>query len=396
MGSQFPVAVSNFEKEISSKSESLLYYQKQCSVKSETIYHLETENQQKLKKLNDFTSIIERWERTNKDTLKKQQEVENKMEVIENERDELVEQLKESEEKHEVGINNLETEIQELQGQVKETESKHKTDIDAKLKEAENDVIELSIKVESLQSSLSLEETKLKGKEVELNYLKTKSDHEIEKKNSLIENQKKHLIIKNDKMTKLESDISKLKVDYENEKTCVNQLESRLKIQSDSIAEIKRNYSVELNSKEENIKELETRVKKQSESIANLQESLDEKKITISELTTVSKTIEQQQGKKELQMKLDELSEELKQKEDLLAQLSFKEQSADVTLEELSQDLAIKTADNETIRTSLSHHKSELTRVLKEKVLLEKALVDKEKYSDDINVKKEELVRKYE
>merc|ERR1712129_405466 len=97
--------------------------------------------------------------------------------------------------------------------------------------------------------------------------------------------------------------------------TCVNQLESRLKIQSDSIAEIKRNYNVELNSKEENIKEFETRVKKQSESIANLQESLDEKKIKISELTTVTKTIEQQQGKKELQMKLDELSEELKQKE---------------------------------------------------------------------------------
>merc|ERR1712129_385050 len=190
MGSQFPVAVSNFEKEISSKSESLLYYQKQCSVKSETIYHLETENQQKLKKLNDFTSIIERWERTNKDTLEKQQEVENKMEVIENERDELVEQLKESEEKHEVGISNLETEIQELQGQVKETESKHKTDIDAKLKEAENDVIELSIKVESLQRSLSLVETKLKGKDVELTCLNTKSDHEIEKKNSSIENQK--------------------------------------------------------------------------------------------------------------------------------------------------------------------------------------------------------------
>ena len=83
-------------------------------------------------------------------------------------------QLKESEEKHEVGINNLETTIQELQGQLKETESKHKTDIDnenTKLKEAENDVIELSIKVESLQSSLSLVETKLKSKELEINCL---------------------------------------------------------------------------------------------------------------------------------------------------------------------------------------------------------------------------------
>merc|ERR1719507_2160627 len=97
-----------------------------------------------------------------------------------------------------------------------------------------------------------------------------------------------------------------------------------------------------------------------------------------------------------MQNKLHELSEELKQKEDLLAQLSFKEHSADATLEELSQDLALKTADNETIRTSLSHHKSELTRVVKEKVLLEKALVDKEKCFDDINAKKEELELKYE